>query len=269
VSLRLTILGCGSSGGVPRIGNNWGACDPTEPRNRRLRCSLLVERFSKGGTTCLLIDTAPDLREQLLASGIGAVDGVLYTHEHADHTHGIDELRVVAINMKKRVAAFADDATEEMLRARFGYCFAAPPGSEYPPIITLGRLVAGEPIVIDGKGGPIEAVPFTVLHGSLEVLGFRIGDIAYTPDISGLAEESQRWLADLDLWIVDALRYTPHPSHFTVAEALAWIERLAPRHAILTNMHVDLDYATLRQQLPGNVEPAYDGLRIEIDGGDR
>jgi phosphoribosyl 1,2-cyclic phosphate phosphodiesterase len=265
VSLRLTILGCGSSGGVPRIGNHWGACDPAEPRNRRLRCSLLVERAGTDGTTRALIDTAPDLREQLLASGVGAVDGVLYTHEHADHTHGIDELRVVAINMKRRVAAFADDATAAMLHTRFGYCFAAPPGSDYPPIITLGRLVAGEPIAILGSGGPIEAVPFTVLHGSMEVLGFRIGKVAYTPDISGLTEASRRWLAGLDLWIVDALRYTPHPSHFTVAEALAWIERLAPRRAILTNMHVDLDYATLRQELPANVEPAYDGLRIEIE----
>jgi phosphoribosyl 1,2-cyclic phosphate phosphodiesterase len=265
VSLRLTILGCGSSGGVPRIGNNWGACDPHEPRNRRLRCSLLVERLGKDGTTRVLIDTAPDLREQLLASGIGALDAVLWTHEHADHTHGIDELRVVAINMRKRVAAFADDATADMLRTRFGYCFAAPPGSEYPPIITLGRLMAGEPIAIDGKGGPIDAVPFTVLHGSMEVLGFRIGEVAYTPDISGLTEGSQHWLAGLDLWIVDALRHTPHPSHFTLAEALAWIERLKPRRAILTNMHVDLDYATLRRELPAGIEPAYDGLRIEIE----
>lgn len=264
MSQRLTILGCGSSGGVPRIGDNWGACDPGEPRNRRLRCSLLVERFSKDGATRVLIDTAPDLREQLLASGVGALDGVLWTHEHADHTHGIDELRVVAINMRKRVMAFADDATAAMLRNRFGYCFAAPPGSEYPPIITLGRLAAGEPIAIDGKGGPIQAVPFTVLHGSMEVLGFRIGDVAYTPDISGLAEESRRWLAGLDLWIVDALRYTPHPSHFTVAEALTWIERLKPRRAILTNMHVDLDYATLRRELPAGTEPAFDGLKIEL-----
>jgi len=266
VSLKFTILGCGSSGGVPRIGNNWGACDPEEPRNRRLRCSLLIEREADAGTTRVLIDTSPDLREQLLVSGVGALDGVLYTHEHADHTHGIDELRVVAINMRRRVAAFADAATADMLRARFGYCFEAPPGSEYPPIVTLGGLVAGQPIVIDGKGGPIEAVPFTVLHGNMAVLGFRIGDVAYTPDISGMNDDSHRWLADLDLWIVDALRDTPHPSHFTVAEALAWIERLQPRRAILTNMHVDLDYATLRRTLPASVEPAYDGLSMEIGG---
>jgi phosphoribosyl 1,2-cyclic phosphate phosphodiesterase len=146
-------------------------------------------------------------------------------------------------------------------------CCEAPPGSEYPPIVTLGRLVAGQPIVIDGKGGPIEAVPFTVLHGNMAVLGFRIGDVAYTPDISSLNDGSHRWLADLDLWIVDALRDTPHPSHFTVAEALAWIERLKPRRAILTNMHVDLDYATLRRTLPAGVEPAYDGLSIRIGEG--
>jgi len=263
VSLKFTILGCGSSGGVPRIGNNWGACDPEEPRNRRLRCSLLIEREADAGTTRVLIDTSPDLREQLLVSGVGALDGVLYTHEHADHTHGIDELRVVAINMRRRVAAFADAATADMLRARFGYCFEAPPGSEYPPIVTLGRLVAGQPIVIDGKGGPIEAVPFSVLHGNMAVLGFRVGNVAYTPDISGMNDDSHRWLADLDLWIVDALRDTPHPSHFTVAEALAWIERLGPRRAILTNMHVDLDYATLRRTLPAGVEPAYDGLSMK------
>jgi phosphoribosyl 1,2-cyclic phosphate phosphodiesterase len=264
VSLKFTILGCGSSGGVPRIGNNWGACDPGEPRNRRLRCSLLIEREAEGGTTRVLIDTSPDLREQLLASGVGALDGVLYTHEHADHTHGIDELRVVAINMRKRVAAFANDATADMLRRRFLYCFEALPGSDYPPIITLGRLVAGQSIVIDGKGGPLEAMPFTVMHGNMEVLGFRICDVAYTPDINQLADHSHRWLAGLDLWILDALRNTPHPSHFTVAEALACIERLKPRRAILTNMHVDLDYATLRRTLPAGVEPAYDGLSIAI-----
>ena len=264
MSLRFTILGCGSSGGVPRIGNNWGACDPEEPRNRRLRCSLLIERGGPAGTTRVLIDTAPDLREQLLASGVGALDAVLYTHEHADHTHGIDELRVVAINMRRRVAAFADDRTAGMLRSRFGYCFEAPPGSDYPPVITLGRLAAGQPLVIEGKGGPIEAVPFAVLHGNMEVFGFRIGGVAYTPDINGLTDDSHRWLADLDLWILDALRFTPHPSHFTVAEALACVERLKPRRAILTNMHVDLDYASLRATLPAGVEPAYDGLSIAV-----
>lgn len=264
MSLSLTILGCGSSGGVPRIGGNWGACDPSNPRNRRRRCSVLVRRQTAAGVTGVLIDTSPDLRAQLLDAGIGTLDGVLYTHEHADHTHGIDELRVVALNRRRRVDVWADRTTADMLTTRFAYCFRQAPGSDYPPILSLHHIEAPSPVTVNGAGGPIEARPFELLHGNMRSLGFRIGGMAYTPDLNGIPDESLDALAGLDLWIVDALRPSPHPSHFSLDETLAWIERLAPRRAILTNLHVDLDYDALRRQMPDRVEPAYDGLTLEI-----
>ncbi len=264
MSLTLTILGCGSSGGVPRIGNHWGACDPKEPKNRRRRCSVMLERRSGKNATRVLIDTSPDLREQLLGYGVGEVDAVLFTHEHADHTHGIDELRAVALNKRQRVAIWANDRTGDMLLSRFGYCFYTPPGSDYPPILRTHRLIAGEAVEIDGHGGPIAATPFELQHGTIQALGFRIGGLAYTPDLNGVPEPSLKSLEGLDTWIVDALRPTPHPSHFSLPETLQWIERLKPKRAILTNLHIDMDYATLARTLPQGVEPAHDGLRVEI-----
>lgn len=264
MSLKLTILGCGSSAGVPRIGGHWGACDPFNPRNRRRRCGLLVERSRAGGVTRTLIDTPPDLREQLLDAGVGEVEAVLYTHDHADHANGIDELRAIAINMRRRVPVWADARTGGILMTRFGYCFDTPPGSDYPPILRLNRLLAGEAVKVDGPGGAIAALPFEVQHGTIRALGFRIGAAAYTPDLNDIPPESLETLEDLDLWIVDALRPTPHPSHFSLGDALTWIERLKPRRAILTNMTIELDYETLRRQLPANVEPAYDGLTVEV-----
>jgi phosphoribosyl 1,2-cyclic phosphate phosphodiesterase len=263
-TLRVTVLGCGSSPGVPRIGNDWGACDPNEPRNRRLRCSILLERMEDGGVTRVLVDTGPDVREQLLAAKVGALDGVIYTHSHADHTHGIDDLRAFWQNTKRLVDVYADAITFERLNAAFGYCFAAPPGSSYPPILKHRPIAAGTPFAIDGAGGLLTVVPFAQVHGDIETLGLRVGAFAYSCDVSGLSDTAQSVLRGLDVWIVDALRYHPHPSHFSVNESLQWIDRVKPKHAVLTHMHIDLDYQTLRRTLPTGVEPAYDGMRIEL-----
>ena len=260
MSLKVTILGCGTSGGVPRIGGEWGACDPNNPKNRRRRCAVLVEREGAGGVTRVLVDTPPDLREQLLDVGVGLLDGVLYTHEHADHCHGIDDLRMVCYNARRRVNVYHDAATGRVLRKRFDYCFETPPGSEYPSVLKPHEIVPGEMVHIEGPGGTIEAMPFRQRHGSGESLGFRFGGLAYSPDVSDLPEETLPLLDGLDVWIVDALRYTGHPSHFSVEQSLSWIERLKPKRAVLTHMHVDLDYADLARQLPEGVEPGYDGM---------
>jgi phosphoribosyl 1,2-cyclic phosphate phosphodiesterase len=265
MSLAVTILGCGSSGGVPRVGSGWGACDPANPRNRRRRCSILIERRSADGITRALVDTSPDLREQLLSEAVTSIDGVVFTHAHADHTHGIDDLRPLVIHMRRRVEAFMDEETAASLRQRFDYCFVTPPGSEYPPLARERRIVAGHGFSVDGAGGPLEIMPLRLLHGPSEALGLRFGDVAYTPDVSDIPAEAEERLAGLDLWIIDALRPTPHPSHFSLSDALRWIERLKPRRAVLTNLHTDLDYATLKRELPPGVEPAFDGKRLTSD----
>ncbi|MGR3433353.1 MAG: MBL fold metallo-hydrolase [Shimia sp.] len=260
--MRVTILGCGSSGGVPRLGGHWGACDPDEPRNRRRRCSLLVEREGPEGTTRLLIDTSPDLRAQLLDAGIGRLDAVAYTHPHADHVHGIDDLRMIVFNTRVRLPVHADAPTRENLAMRFGYAFETPEGSPYPPILEM-REIAGA-FEVPGAGGPLRVDPIEVAHGSIPALGFRIGGMAYMPDVSAIPEESWAALGGLDLWIVDALRRTPHPSHSHLDRTLAWIARATPRRAVLTNMHVDLDYRTLCDELPPGVAPAFDGMVLEV-----
>ena len=262
MSLKATILGCGTSGGVPRIGNEWGACDPNNPKNRRRRCALLVERQGPDGVTRVLVDTPPDLREQLIDAGIGLLDAVLYTHEHADHCHGIDDLRMIAYNGRRRVEVYYGEAAGRVLRQRFAYCFETPEGSEYPAVLNGHDLEPGEMVRINGAGGVIEAMPFLQKHGLTDTLGFRFNGIAYSPDVSDFPEESVPHLEGLDVWILDALRYTGHPSHLTVAQALSWIERLKPKRAVLTHMHVDLDYEILSGQLPEGVEPAYDSMEI-------
>jgi phosphoribosyl 1,2-cyclic phosphate phosphodiesterase len=265
MSFRATILGCGSSGGVPRIGTMWGACDSANPKNRRRRCSLLVERLGRGRHTTVLVDSSPDLREQLLSVRADALDAVLYTHDHADHTHGIDDLRMVAYAMKRRLDVWGDKPTLQSLEARFRYCFQAIPGSGYAPILNAHTIAPPEPIRIEGPGGSIEAVPVPQEHGDIGSLGFRFGGLAYSPDLSGIPEASVPLLEGLDVWIVDALRFTAHPNHLSVKEALAWIERLRPKRAILTHMTTDLDYEALKRELPAGVEPAYDGMVIELD----
>jgi phosphoribosyl 1,2-cyclic phosphate phosphodiesterase len=267
MTLNVKILGCGSSGGVPRPALGWGDCDPQNPKNRRRRTSLLVERRNGAGVTRVLVDTSPDLREQLLDADIDWLDAVLYTHEHADHTHGIDDLRALFIHRRRRVDVYLDEPTSRSVRERFGYCFQSPPGSEYPPIVTEHRLIPGEPVSVNGEGGSITALPVLQEHGDIPSLGFRFGDLAYSCDLSGLPDASVAALARLEVWIVDALRYRPHPSHFSLDDALTWIERIRPRRAILTNLHSDLDYDTLRARLPAHVEPAYDGLDLTVAAG--
>ena len=259
--LRATILGCGSSGGVPRLGGIWGACDPQNPKNRRRRCSLLLERFTDQGTTRVLIDTTPDMRDQLLTAGVGHLDAVVYTHSHADHVHGIDDLRMIVFNTRKRLPVWADGPTQDALLSRFGYAFVQPAGSPYPPILDLNTIDG--PVEIGGAGGVITLIPFAADHGSMDTLGFRIGALAYLPDAVAIPEESWPTLAGLEWFIVDALRYTPHPTHAHLDMTLGWIERAAPGRAVLTNMHIDLDYATLDAQTPAHVTPAYDGMTID------
>ena len=263
--LKFTILGCGSSGGVPRAALGWGECNPQNPKNRRRRTSLLVERRAASGITRILVDTSPDLREQLLDADVDWLDAVFYTHAHADHTHGIDDLRSLVIKHRRRVDVYLDEPTGRALHARFGYCFRSPPGSEYPPIVTEHRLAAGRPVTVEGEGGTVTALPFLQEHGSIASVGFRFGALAYSCDLSGLPAESIAALKGVDVWVVDALRYRPHPSHFSVDDALGWIDRIKPARAILTNLHSDLDYDALRARVPRHVEPAYDGLTIELE----
>jgi phosphoribosyl 1,2-cyclic phosphate phosphodiesterase len=263
--LKFTILGCGSSGGVPRAALGWGDCNPQNPKNRRRRTSLLVERRAASGITRILVDTSPDLREQLLDADVDWLDAVFYTHAHADHTHGIDDLRALVIKHRRRVDVYLDEPTGRALHARFGYCFRSPPGSEYPPIVTEHRLAAGRPVTVEGEGGTVTALPFLQEHGSIASVGFRFGALAYSCDLSGLPAESIAALKGVDVWVVDALRYRPHPSHFSVDDALGWIDRIKPARAILTNLHSDLDYDALRARVPRHVEPAYDGLTIELE----
>ena len=250
--MKLRILGCGSSGGVPRVGGSWGACDPTEPKNRRMRCSLLVTT-DRGQ---ILVDTAPDMREQLLAAQVRALDAVFYTHIHADQSHGIDDLRALALINRHRIPVYAEPDILDQLTTRFNYCFQQV--QDYPPILDANALT-----------GPIERAgvmitPIRVRHGVIDATGFRIGNAAYFPDVSEIPEDAFSKLEGLDLLIVDALRYKPHPSHAHLDRALGWIDRVKPGRAVLTNLHMDLDYGTLCRTLPDGVVPAFDGMEIDL-----
>jgi len=264
-----TIMGCGSSGGVPRIGGHWGVCDPTNPKNRRRRCSLLLEGFSSTSDqpTRIIIDTGCDLREQLLDANVDRVDAVLYTHEHADHTHGIDDLRVLALNNKKRVDVYFSAEAANRIVPSFAYCFTAPPGSGYPPILNQHLIESGEKLTVHGPGGSITVLPFTQDHGDIFSLGFRIGNFAYSCDLSGIPDQSIAAVSGLDLWILDALRPAPHPSHLSLQEALDLVALRQPRQAVLTNLHIDLDYAATERDTPPNVAPGYDGMKIDVTTG--
>ena len=264
-----TVLGCGSSGGVPRIGNNWGTCDPANPKNRRRRCSLLITgtREDRAGETHILIDTGCDLREQLLDAEVSELSAVFFTHEHADHTHGIDDLRVLATNAQRRVEVFFSDAAGVRIREAFRYCFASPYGSAYPPILNAHRIEAGDSVEVDGPGGAVNISAFLQAHGDINSLGFRVNDFAYSCDLSGIDNEWLTAVADLKVWIVDALRPTPHPSHLSLPESLELIARVKPGTAVLTNLHIDMDYATVESATPAHVHPAYDGMRIDVTNG--
>ncbi|HEY1503838.1 MAG TPA: MBL fold metallo-hydrolase [Stellaceae bacterium] len=255
--MRITMLGCGPSWGVPRIGNDWGACDPKNPKNRRTRCSLLIE---DGGQT-VLIDTPPDLRQQLLTAEISRIDAVLFTHAHADHSHGIDDLRSVNRLVGKPLPIYTDPHTMSELQARFRYIFTpvdTTATSFYKPAI--------EPHTVAGlfTAAGMTIVPFEQDHGFSKTTGFRFGRAAYSTDVTALDDAAFAALAGVELWIVDCIRQTPHPTHSHLERTLGWIERVKPARAILTHMDETLDYETLRQALPAGVEPGYDGLVIEI-----
>lgn len=268
MSLEVTILGCSSSGGVPRVGQGWGKCNPLNPKNRRQRCSILLTLGEGSSTTSVLVDTSPDLREQLIEAEVKRLDAVLYTHAHADHTHGVDDLRGLVIQNGRRIPAYMDEVTARAMTTKFDYIFATPPGSFYPPLLEARRLELGRICVVDGPGGTIAATPFRLEHGEMDALGFRLeaggATLAYTPDMNAIPNESRPFLEGLDLWIIDALRHQRHGSHFSVAEAFDWIARMKPRRAVLTDLHVDLDYDALSAICPPGATPAYDGMRISF-----
>lgn len=266
--IRATVLGCGSSGGVPRLGGHWGACDPANPLNRRRRCSLLVERTGADGTTVALIDSGPDMVPQLLDAGVGHLDAVVWTHPHADHIHGLDDLRQIVQNRRAILPGWADRPTAAALLNRFNYAFETPPGSAYPPILELHMI--GGPFTVPGAGGPIHFTPFTVDHGGIPALGFRISAgpdapaLVYLPDVLEIPPEAWPAIMHPAVFICDALRRTPHPSHAHLALALEWIERSQARRGILTNMHIDLDHDAVMAETPAHVVPAHDGMVIEL-----
>jgi phosphoribosyl 1,2-cyclic phosphate phosphodiesterase len=259
--LEFVILGCGSSGGVPRGDGNWGDCDPGEPKNRRTRCAALARRRGPDGVTEVLIDTSPDLREQALAAQVSRVDAVLYTHDHADQTHGIDDLRVFAMHERRRIPAFMDEATREALTRRFDYIFESKHG--YPPLLETRALPGhGRPWTIGGPGGDIPVVTFDHAHGPIRSVGYKVGGVAYSSDVSEVPDEAFEIISTADVWIVDALRWTPHPTHAHVARSLEWIARSGVKRAVLTNLHIDIDYNAIQADLPPNVEAAFDRMRL-------
>lgn len=257
--MKVTVLGCGSSIGVPSLGNNWGRCDPANPRNRRRRCSVLVEN----GDFALLVDTSPDLREQLLDADAQRIDAVLYTHGHADHTHGVDDLRPMFWRMGRQIEVYGDRKTLDMLEGRFGYMFRASANSPSyfrPPL--AARELALEPFRLGG----MEVRPVRQDHGAGgESLGFVFdGRFAYSTDVATMTEGELERLRGLEVWIVDCLRERESLAHSGLARTLSWIEAARPRRAYLTHMTSDLDYDWLMARLPPGVEPAYDGLALEF-----
>jgi phosphoribosyl 1,2-cyclic phosphate phosphodiesterase len=254
--VKIHILGCGTSSGVPRIGADWGACDPKEPRNRRRRTAALVEH----GATRILIDTGPDMCEQLLSADVGTVDAVIWTHDHADHCHGIDDLRQIYHALGRPVTGYARAATMEALEKRFGYVFQGKIG--YPPTATIAPLEDG--LVI----GDIRVRVVDQPHGHIQSAGLRFEcdgrSIGYATDFHAMTPDMEALYSDLDLWVVDALRRKPHPAHADLPSVLGWISQLRPRRSVLIHMDQSMDYRTLRRELPGDVEPAYDGMDITV-----
>ena len=252
--MKVRILGSGTSSGVPRIGNDWGDCDPGDRRNRRTRSSILVEHED----TRILVDTSPDMRQQLLDAGAGAVTAVIWTHEHADHVFGIDDLRQVYHALGHPVSGYARPRTEAALRRQFGYVFEGNGG--YPPTVSLMTLP--DALRIGGIDIRVADQP----HGGITSAGLRFEaggvSIGYATDISDMTEDMRTLYQDLDVWIVDALRRRPHPTHPNLSMALRWIEELKPRRAALVHMDQSMDYGTLRGELPAQVEPGYDGLEL-------
>lgn len=263
--LRFTVLGCGSSPGVPRIMGDWGDCDPSNPRNRRTRTAGMFERVAPDGrATRVVIDTGPDFRAQMLAAGVARIDAVAYTHAHADHIHGIDDLRGYWLEQRNLIDVFANAPTLSRLQQAFGYCFETPPGGSYPPIVRANLIDPPASFTVEGEGGPLTFEPLLQVHGDINSLGFRVGRLAYCPDVSAFPATTAARLHDLDVLVIDALQYKTHPSHFSLEQALDWIERLKPGRAVLTHMHTPLDYDAVDAQTPPDVAPAYDGMVLEI-----
>jgi phosphoribosyl 1,2-cyclic phosphate phosphodiesterase len=254
--MKVTILGCGGSTGVPMVGDVWGECDPNNPKNIRLRSSVLVEE----GDTTLLIDSSPDLRAQLLREKVKNITAVLYSHAHGDHCHGIDDLRAVSILTGKMIDVYGDQGTIEELLERFEYMFRTPKGMEgfYKPVLI--------PHILNGmvEIAPLKIIPFEQDHTNMKTLGYRIGKFAYSTDCKSLSDEAFETLAGIDLWVVDCVRRREHPTHSHLEQTLAWIERVKPKQALLTHMGTDLDYEALCKELPAHIRPAYDGLRIAL-----
>jgi phosphoribosyl 1,2-cyclic phosphate phosphodiesterase len=272
--LRATILGSGSSGGVPRSNGDWGDCDPFNPKNRRRRCSLLVEKASSQkimdlgeDVTRVIVDIAPDFREQMLSAHVTHIHGVLISHDHADQTSGMDDLRAFAMAQRERIPVWMNDETASTLLIRFGYAFNKKPGSYYPAILNKCDLNDYEkPVGFEGPGGVITVRAFDQAHGPIRSLGYRFDDIAYSADINELPDASLNALKGVKCWIVDALRETPRPTHFSVSDALGAIERVQIPQGVLTNLHITLDHDVLSAKLPDHVCCAHDGMRVASDG---
>lgn len=273
--LRTTILGCGSSGGVPRIGGDWGVCDPNNPKNRRSRCSILVEQWEECGDgsvppvaerTIILVDTSPDLREQLLKAGVTRVDALLYTHDHADQSHGIDDMRAIAYRARKRVPTYMDAHSKTYLYQRFEYCFEMPEGRVHPAILELQPLIkAGDVFQIGGAGGVIDIQVLGLSHGPTPSSGFIFsGAVVYTPDVWDISAETLDAIEAPEIWIVDSLRYASHPTHANVDKSLSWLAQTRTRRAVLTNLHIDLDYDILSKEVMAAQDVAYDGMQISV-----
>lgn len=258
---QAVILGCGSSGGVPRIDGFWGDCNPKNPKNRRSRASLLLEINEKR----VIIDTSPDFRAQCLRENVLRADALLFTHDHADQTHGIDDVRPFRFLNDHLAPAYADTDTAEILKTRFRYIFHQKPNSDYPPILTMRCFESGKRFTPEGFGpDELNVLPFPCLHGNVTSYGFRIDDFAYCPDVHDLPPQSLEMLQGVKIWIADCLRYKPHPTHANLEKALQWREKIKPELMILTNLHHDLDYDRLKAETPENVVPAYDGLRVDF-----
>jgi phosphoribosyl 1,2-cyclic phosphate phosphodiesterase len=263
--LTVKILGSGCSTGVPRIDGYWGACDPNNPKNRRTRCSAWfgLRDQDSGGLTSVVVDTSPEFREQMIRAGVNHVDAILWTHDHADQSHGLDDMRAYSFARGRPIDGYMDQATHDTFRARFDYVFAGK--FSYPPICEPHVLPPhGARWAIDGAGGSLPVITFDQEHGPIRSVGYRIGDIAYSSDINAMPEESFAALKGVKVWIVDALRRRTHPTHAHLDLALEWIARVKPQRAILTNLHQDMDYETLKAELPDHIEPAYDQMQIDV-----
>lgn len=257
--MRVTILGSGGSTGVPVIGCKCPVCTSSNPKNNRMRVSVWLQAMGKS----ILIDTSPDLRQQALRFSMDDIDAVVYTHAHADHVNGMDDLRAYNFQSQKPIPIYADSKTLEKLKIQFSYIFM-------PSTAPIWFRPAVEPFVIpteplrqfDVCG--IQFIPISQIHGKENSLGFRVGNFAYSTDVNGFLPESMEKLRGLDVWVVDCLRYTDSATHAKLELTMEWIRELKPKRAILTHMAHEIDYDTLKSELPEGIEPGYDGLTIEL-----